>query len=260
MLLLLVTGVSMYYNSEFYYVQAAKKAEKNTADSIAGSNAMEKSATGKNFSGNSVSENSISEGSKGKKKNVKVVIDAGHGGFDPGKIGINQELEKDINLSVALKLQKRLEDNGITVVMTRHEDVDLGQEGAANKKKSDMSSRVALINEAEADLCVSIHQNSYSSEKVKGAQVFYYSGSDSGKNLAASIQNALKEKLQDGNRRSEKSNDSYYLLLKSKCPAVIVECGFLSNWEEATNLKDDYYQERLAEAICEGILCYLTVI
>ena len=232
LMLLLVLTVSVYYNADIYYVQAAKGIEKD----------------------NGV-HNQETEADKG--EGYKVVIDVGHGGFDPGKIGINNELEKDINLAIALKLSKFLEARGITVVMTRTEDVDLGDAEASSKKKSDMQNRINIINEANADICVSIHQNSYSSEKVKGAQVFYYSASDQGKLLAATIQLSLKERIDGGNKRVEKSNDSYYILLKSQCPAVIVECGFLSNWEEATNLKDEYYQERIASAIGEGIVKYL---
>ena len=166
-----------------------------------------------------------------------IVIDPGHGGLDPGKIGINDELEKNINLEIALKLKEKLEDKGW--------------------KKTDMRNRVKIINDSKADLCISIHQNSYSSQNVKGAQVFYYSGSENGKKLAEIIQESLKNSLDDGNKRMEKSNDSYYVLLKSECPTVIVECGFLSNWEEATNLKDDYYQDKIADAIINGIVRYI---
>lgn len=141
--------------------------------------------------------------------------------------------------------------------MTRHEDVDLGDTGAESKKKSDMRNRIGIINDSSADICISIHQNSYTSEGVKGAQVFYYSGSDNGKQLAKMIQSSLIDKLNNNNRRVEKANDSYYLLTKSKCPAVIVECGFLSNWEEATNLKDEYYQDKIAQAICDAAIEYL---
>ena len=231
-MLFVVFAMAVSYNSGIYYVQAAKKTEQKRQDSDKGEENRKKYA-------------------------YTVVIDAGHGGFDPGKVGINKELEKDINLAIALKLKQELEKENIGVIMTREEDIDLAEEGTGSKKQSDMRNRMERINEADADLCVSIHQNSYSSGKVKGAQTFYYSGSDKGKELAEKIQTSLKEKLNDGNHRLEKSNDSYYILRKSVCPTVIVECGFLSNWEEATSLRDEYYQGKLAEAICEGIRRYL---
>lgn len=192
-----------------------------------------------------------------KKKSFTIVVDAGHGGFDPGKIGINKELEKDINLSIAIKLKEKLEEKNITVIMTRTEDMDLSDASASSKKSSDMKNRVKIINEAKADACISIHQNSYTSKGVKGAQVFYYSKSDNGKALAQTIQQSLKETLNDGNKRTEKANDNYYMLLKAECVSVIVECGFLSNWEDATNLKDEFYQDKVATAICNAVERYL---
>lgn len=186
-----------------------------------------------------------------------VVVDAGHGGFDPGKVGINNELEKDINLSIAIKVKEKLEEKNITVIMTRTEDTDLSDGTSSSKKTSDMKKRITIINEAKADACISIHQNSYTSKEVKGAQVFFYSKSDNGKKLAEMIQESLKETLNDGNNRKEKANDNYYMLLKSECTSVIVECGFLSNWEDATNLKDEFYQDKVAEAICSAVERFL---
>lgn len=205
------------------------------------------------LSGNRPDANSgfIDKGEDGK---YIVAIDPGHGGNDPGKIGINDKLEKDINLAIALKLEKLLEKQDIEVVMTRSEDVGLYQESDSNKKRADMKQRVTLINESEADLCVSIHQNSYTSQNATGAQVFYYSGSENGKKMAEVIQKTLKEEVDASNRRAAKSNNDYYMLINVKCPSVIIECGFLSNWKEATNLADDFYQDQLAEAICSGVL------
>lgn len=194
---------------------------------------------------------------KSKNSHFTIVVDAGHGGFDPGKIGINNELEKDINLSIAIKLKEKLEEKNITVIMTRTEDTALHDAAASGKKSSDMRNRVKIINDAKADACISIHQNSYTSKEVKGAQVFYYSKSDNGKKLAELIQGSLKETLNDGNKRKEKANDNYFMLLKAECPSVIVECGFLSNWEDATNLKDEFYQDKIAEAVCSAVERYL---
>lgn len=195
------------------------------------------------------------KGKNQKKIDIAVAIDPGHGGFDPGKVGINDELEKDINLAIALKLQEKCEKEGIKVVMTRTSDTDLADEGTG-KKTSDMRNRVKLINDADVDLCISIHQNSYTSKSVKGAQVFYYSGSEQGKRLAEILQTSLIKGVDSNNHRKEKSNDSYYMLKNSECPLVIVECGFLSNWNEATNLKDEVYQDKIADALYEGIVKY----
>lgn len=188
---------------------------------------------------------------------VTIVVDPGHGGRDPGKVGVNDVLEKDINLSIALKLKEFLELNDINVVMTRETDIGLYAESDSNKKVSDMKKRVELINKKNVVLAVSIHQNSFTQESSKGAQVFYYSNSKEGKDFAQIMQNQLKKSLKDGNKREAKFNDSYYMLKKTECPIVIVECGYLSNYTEAALLIDDNYQEELAWAIHLGILSYL---
>ena len=186
-----------------------------------------------------------------------VVIDAGHGGDDPGKVGINGAWEKDINLQVAERLKLFLEANDIEVVMTRESDEGLYDANASNKKVQDMKRRIELIEETAPVLTVSIHQNSYPEEYVHGAQVFYYTGSREGRQLAEMIQNQLVEKADPENKRQVKANDSYYLLKKTGVPIVIVECGFLSNSAEAEKLCTPEYQDRIAWAIHMGILQYL---
>lgn len=186
-----------------------------------------------------------------------VVIDAGHGGMDPGKVGINGELEKDINLQIALLVKKYLEANDVEVVMTREDGEGLYDADSSNKKAQDMKRRIAIIEEASPVLTVSIHQNSYPEEYVHGAQVFYYNGSTEGQRLAEEIQSLMIERVDPDNRRQVKANDSYYLLKKTGTPIVIVECGFLSNGEEARKLCDEEYQDRLAWAIQLGILRYM---
>lgn len=186
-----------------------------------------------------------------------VVIDSGHGGNDPGKIGVNGEKEKDINLAVAKRLAVLLEQADVKAVMTRTDDAGLYDEEASRKKVQDMKRRIALMEEAEPDAVVSIHQNSYPDPSVKGAQVFYYTGSSEGKALAERIQNRLVQGLDPLNHRTVKENSSYYLLKKTTCPIVIVECGFLSSPQEAELLSDPVYQERAAWQICMGILQYL---
>ena len=174
-------------------------------------------------------------------KTLTVILDAGHGADDSGKVGINQVLEKE----------------GINVVMTREDDSPLYQSSDRNKKLADMKKRIQIMVDCDADIAVSIHQNSYTQESVKGPQVFYYKDSAEGKKLAASIQEAFDLVIGDENTRTIKPNGEYYLLVHSPMPLVICECGFLSNWEEAKLLATPTYQKSIAKAICQGILEYL---
>lgn len=192
------------------------------------------------------------------KRAVKcVVLDAGHGGDDPGKIGINNALEKDVNLAITRLVKKYLEAEDVQVVMTRETEDGLYDADASNKKVQDMKRRIEIIEQTAPDLTVSIHQNSYPEEYVNGAQVFYYKGSSEGEKIAKLLQKSLVMRLDPDNHRQMKENDSYYLLRKTSSPIVIVECGFLSNWEEAGKLTDAAYQEKVAWAIHLGILQYL---
>lgn len=186
-----------------------------------------------------------------------VVVDVGHGGFDSGKIGINGELEKNINLQIALKLKKALEEDGIQVVMTREDDQGLYDEDASNKKVQDLQRRCDLINDEKPTLTVSIHQNSYTSPEIKGAQVFYYATSVESKKFAEIMQASLVKNVDPDNHRKAKSNDTYYILKKTSSPIIIVECGFLSNPDEAKKLSDEAYQQKVSEAIRIGIREYL---
>lgn len=186
-----------------------------------------------------------------------VVIDAGHGGRDPGKVGVNKVYEKDINLAIARKLKQDLEAEGIHVVMTREKDQGLYRESSSNKKVEDMRNRVLLIHETQPDCAVSIHQNSYTDPQVSGTQVFYYEDSVEGKKLAEILQEAMTQALGQEKGREPKGNTGYYLLKKTDCPLTIVECGFLSNPQEAELLTRKDYQEKMAKAVCAGIMEYL---
>lgn len=187
-----------------------------------------------------------------------VVLDAGHGGNDPGKVGIGGQLEKEINLEIVLRIKTYLEMNDIRVILTRENDEGLYRLGDANKKSADMRRRIEIINEAMPDVMVSIHQNSYPQPEVCGAQVFYHQNSEEGKILAQIIQKRFDFVLGEENRRKEKANSSYYLLIHSRPVSVIVEAGFLSSPREASLLETEEYQDRIAWTVAMGILQYLS--
>ena len=155
-----------------------------------------------------------------------------------------------------MKLKKVLEDSGYRVVMIRETDTALCDAGSKRKKAEDLKARVSMINEQKPALAVSIHQNSYSAG-TKGAQVFYFKNSEESHQFASVLQETVKEKINDGNHRIEKGNDSYYMLKKTEGIFAIIECGFLSNPQEEVLLNADDYQQKMAEAIAEGIERYL---
>lgn len=189
----------------------------------------------------------------GKHEGDVIVLDPGHGGDDPGKVGLNNSLEKSINLCIATKIREKLEKAGVKVVMTRTDDRGLYAENARNKKNEDMKKRVQIINEVQPDIAVSIHQNSYPDESVKGAQVFYFTHSEKAKEAAEIMQENLRM-FDVGNKRQAKANNTYYMLKKTEPPTIIVECGFLSNWEEAEKLMSEEYQDKISQVICDGIV------
>lgn len=206
-------------------------------------------------------KNEIIAGDENKSADITkktVVIDSGHGGYDPGKESSDGILEKHINLAIAQQLKVLLEEEGIKVVMTRTDDNGLYTESDSNKKIADMKKRCDIIDECKADIVVSIHQNSYQSTEVKGAQVFYYKHSVEGKRLAQILQKSFKENLDSENKRQEKEDSTYYMLVHTSAPTVIAECGFLSNPEEAALLNTKEYQQKVAEALCKGIVGYFT--
>lgn len=180
-----------------------------------------------------------------------ILLDAGHGGWDPGKTGTTGADEKELNLAVVEKLQGLLEQGGATVLLTRDTDEALGK-----GKREDMAQRKKLANETRAEILVSIHQNAFPSASAKGAQVFYHASGEAGKLLAECIQESLRERVDGSNQRQAKQNKDYYILRTTEIPAVIVECGFLSNREEEALLNAESYQEKLAWAIYCGILDY----
>ncbi len=198
-------------------------------------------------------------GKAGREQGAKavVVLDAGHGGADPGKVGIDGQLEKEINLSIVKRLQAYLEQNDVEVILTRKGDGGLYGPSDRNKKSADMKKRVEIINKAEPDVMVSIHQNSYHEPDVSGAQVFYFQDSEEGKRFAQIMQARFDYCLGEENRRLAKANGSYYLLSHAKPVSIIVEAGFLSNKAEAARLETEDYQDKIAWTVAMGVLQYL---
>lgn len=186
-----------------------------------------------------------------------VVIDAGHGGADPGKVGPDGCLEKEINLQIACRLQYYLEQAGVSVMMTREADQGLYGDAEKQRNMTDLRNRCRLINGHEPDLAVSIHQNSFPDSAVSGGQIFYHPDSPEGKRLAELLQKRFTYVSGADNRRQAKANDSYYLLRNVDCPLVIAECGFLSNPEEMRLLQEADYQDRMAWTLHMGVLEYL---
>ena len=182
-----------------------------------------------------------------------IVVDCGHGGMDPGMIGIDGLKEKEFNLAIGLKVKSALEKKGFQVVMTRENDTGLYDEDSNNKKAQDMQKRILLIQEVKPVLTVSIHQNSYEDPGVKGPQVFYYRDSAQGEVLAKTIQEKLNDYLKVERPRQAKGNTTYYLLKRSTGVLNIVECGFLTNPEEAEKLS----QEKVAAAVADGVEEYI---
>ncbi len=189
-----------------------------------------------------------------------VIVDAGHGGFDGGASAADGTPEKDINLQIAKKLAEILKLNGYSVIMTRNADEGTEtnpNDTIANRKKSDMAERLRIMNENPDAVFVSIHLNKFTSSKAAGAQVFYSPNGDNSKNLGLSVQQSVKQLIQPENTRTVKQGTkSTYLLYRAKTPAVIVECGFLSNKNELALLKSEEYQSKMAFAVFCGIAKY----
>lgn len=187
-----------------------------------------------------------------------IVVDPGHGGEDGGAAG-SSVLEKDINLAISLQLQRLLEASGYRVVMTRTTDVSTADNSLGTvreRKVSDIHNRLKII-EAQGENCVfiSVHQNHFTESQYSGAQMFYSTKNEQSKEIAESIRSRVVSMLQPENKRENKpATSSIYLLWNTKIPAVLIECGFLSNPSEAANLKNAEYQKKIAFAICSGIL------
>ncbi|MBO5099501.1 MAG: N-acetylmuramoyl-L-alanine amidase CwlD [Clostridia bacterium] len=189
-----------------------------------------------------------------------IVIDAGHGGIDGGAVAKDGSVEKDINLSIAKYLESYLIQSGAKVIMTRTQDMSLHSRDAQTvneKKKSDLLKRKEKVTSSGADLFVSIHQNFFTESKYRGAQTFYEPKSPHSKTAALIIQNSLKDNADNSNLRLPMQiNSSKMLFNDLKLPSVLIECGFLSNPEEAKMLSKKEYQQKLAFSIYLGIIQY----
>ena len=179
-----------------------------------------------------------------------IYLDAGHGGVDNGAT-VNNVKEKDLNLQIVYKLKETLTSAGATVLLTRKDDNDISNPNALYRKKSDFDNRIKLINNSNADLYISIHQNIYQNKKYSGPQVFYVKDNQK---LAETIQNTLNKYL-NAKRKVKTINNTYmYKLLKKK--GILIECGFISNDNERYKLKTEEYQLKLSKIITEGIITY----
>lgn len=190
-----------------------------------------------------------------------LIIDAGHGGFDGGAVGSDGVFEKDINLEIALRLEQLARLSGFEVTMIRTDDRavnDEGLTGISRKKVSDIHNRLAVTEEHPEAIFISIHQNKYTSASIWGAQVFYGTKNDGSEQLARVIQQTLRTELQPDNKREIKpAEKNLYILSHARCPAVLVECGFLSNPDECQKLENETYQQELAFCILTSTIEYI---
>lgn len=188
---------------------------------------------------------------------MRITIDAGHGGVDPGAVGAAKTLEKDINLAISKRLQLLFQQAGSHVIMLREDDRDFGQSSKLlQRKREDLTYRIQTAVEAQSRIYLSIHGNSFPDSSQHGAQVFYHKESTEGKKLAESIQASLNQIT--SKKREAKANQSYFILKNTDMIALTIEVGFLSNPEEEKKLNDADYQQKLAMAIFEGIVNYFS--
>lgn len=187
-------------------------------------------------------------------------IDPGHGGIDPGAVGKNGISENEINLNIALKLKRFIEQSGGIVVITRDDKKGLYTENLGStkqKKTEDLKKRKEIINEGNCDIFLTIHLNSFPQSKYYGAQTFYKSRCKESKRLATIVQEELRMVLDTDNKRMPQEREDVYLLKEVEVPSILVECGFLSNSREEKLLSDERYQEKIAWAIYVGIMKYI---
>lgn len=184
------------------------------------------------------------------------IIDAGHGGIDSGAVGVDNISEKEINLAISKKLEKLMKTADIEVIMTRTDDIMLSDDNAVRKKASDLANRVRIAKKYPDAVFISIHMNKFTQEKYSGMQVFYSPNNIDSANLADIIKKTNKAYLQSENNREIKRGKDIYVLENIQNTGVLVECGFLSNRNEAYLLCDDAYQNKIAHVIFASVLVY----
>jgi len=191
--------------------------------------------------------------------NKVIVLDAGHGGIDPGALG-KSTLEKDINLKISLKIRTLLEESGALVILTREKDESLyiedGKKSIRQRYNENLKNRKKLIKESKADIFVSIHLNSFTDPKYYGAHVLYPKNDEYGKQLATFIQEEMRRVIDKDNNRKAKVRSDLYLFKENGVASTLIECGFLSNLNEENLLKSDEYQDKIAWSIYAGIQKY----
>ena len=187
-----------------------------------------------------------------------VVIDAGHGGLDPGSIGYKTKVrESDVNLAISKKLETALKQAGITVVMTRSTEEGLYGLSTTNYKKRDMAKRKEIIESVRPNMVISVHMNSYIKHNLRGAQAFYDKNSEISKKLALAVQEQFASNLEASDKGV--SIGDYYMLKCTQAPSIIAECGFLSNEEDEKLLLDNSYQDKIVECLVSGVLSFLNI-
>lgn len=182
-----------------------------------------------------------------------IILDAGHGGKDGGA-EVGNVKEKDVNLRVVMFLKDALEEKGANVILTRTGDDDLSEDGVSRRKKSDFDKRIEIINNTNPDMYLSIHQNIFESSKYRGAQVFYVSRNSYNKHLAEVIQSELNSFTKTN--RKIKEMRGKYMYDRLNPIGVLVECGFLSNYFDRTNLLNEGYVKKLSLKITQGVINY----
>lgn len=182
-----------------------------------------------------------------------IILDAGHGGKDGGA-EVGNVKEKDVNLRVVMVLKDALEEKGANVILTRTGDDDLSEDGVSRRKKSDFDKRIEIINNTNPDIYLSIHQNIFESSKYRGAQVFYVSRNSYNKHLAEVIQSELNSFTKTN--RKIKEMRGKYMYDRLNPIGVLVECGFLSNYFDRTNLLNEGYVKKLSLKITQGVINY----
>ena len=195
--------------------------------------------------------------------NKTIIVDAGHGGIDPGSMTDDQSVkEKDVNLKITKKVKELLEASGAMVILTRNDDTSLYTEQVGKtirqKYNENLKNRKKIIQESSADMFISIHLNKFQESKYYGAQTFYPAGKEDDKQLATYIQGELKRVVDKTNNRKIKSTNDIYLIKDNEIPSTLIECGFLSNDKAAKLLNDEEYQDQIAWAIYVGIQKYFS--